>query len=134
MVTGSLCVGALIPGSPGAIAAALENVGSGAAPAQQMSQAWQVMQLPSWQGAAGEAWRAFTPKEHGHLAVAPAAFNRAAATMLRYEGAFRAARAEAQAAIHPTWLTVRYGQGQGCQSLPGKPHRPCRPPRSSATK
>ncbi|MHA3684154.1 hypothetical protein ACXR2W_11300 [Leucobacter sp. HY1908] len=34
------------------------------------------------------------------MAVAPVAFNRAAAAMLRYKGAFRAARAEAQAAIN----------------------------------
>ncbi|AAT90092.1 hypothetical protein Lxx24790 [Leifsonia xyli subsp. xyli str. CTCB07] len=39
------------------------------------------------------------PEEAGHTGMLPPALNRVAATMLRYQSAFQAARAEARAAI-----------------------------------
>lgn len=89
----------LIPGSPAAIEAAVENLGAGVEPARQIGQAWQVMTLPGWEGRGGDAWRVFVPKEAGHVNVLPPAFNRVAAAMLRYQAAFQAARAAAQGAI-----------------------------------
>ena len=99
MICGSSTVENLIPGSPQAIASAMDCVGSGVAPAQHVEQAWHAMQIPSWRGSGGDAWQAFTPTEAQHMSAAPGAFRRVAAALLRYEAAFQSARAEAQAAI-----------------------------------
>jgi type II secretory pathway pseudopilin PulG len=99
-LSGASTVEELIPGNPAAIEAVVQNVGSGVGPARQIAGAWQMMTLPGWEGRGGNAWRAFTPKEAGHVNKLPPAFNRVAAAMLRYQSAFQAARAEAQAAIN----------------------------------
>nr|WP_169513485.1 TNT domain-containing protein [Agromyces italicus] len=58
------------------------------------------MSIPGWQGRAAAGWQTFTPREAGRAGLAPAAFNRVASALLRYQSAFQAARAEAQAAIN----------------------------------
>lgn len=100
MLSGSATVESLIPGAPNAIATAMETAGAGAGAARGVTQAWEVMSLPSWRGHAASSWEAFTPREAARTGMAPPAFNRVASALMRYDGAFRAARAEAQAAIN----------------------------------
>ena len=100
MLSGSASAEALVPGSVSAISTALENLGAGIQPVRDVGQAWQALQIPSWQGKGAAGWASVTPREASRIGVAPAAFARAAAALLRYESAFQVARAEAQAAIN----------------------------------
>ena len=99
MISGSLSVEALLPGSPAAIQTVIETVSSGIAPAQAIGNAWQMMTIPGWQGNAATSWAAFVPREAGHHTATPAAMRRASSAMLRYQTAFQTARAEIAAAI-----------------------------------
>ena len=99
MISGSASVEALIPGNAGTITRALETTGAGVWASRQIAQAWEMVSVPSWKGQAAAGWASFVPRETGRVGLAPAAFNRAATALMRYEAAFVGARAQAQAAI-----------------------------------
>ena len=50
MISGSVSVEALIPGSVATITRALETAGAGVGASRQIAQAWEMVSVPSWKG------------------------------------------------------------------------------------
>ncbi|WP_460578389.1 putative T7SS-secreted protein, partial [Glaciibacter psychrotolerans] len=107
LLTARSTVEELAPGSPLAIAGAVECTGAGIAPTRNGAQMWEAVQAPSWKGQAASSFSSVAPLEAARLGVGPAAFNRTAAALMRYESAFVATRAELDAAIGEAALAER---------------------------
>lgn len=137
MITGASTVEAVIPGSPGAIQAGIDQVQRGASRGRDVSQAWQQMRIAAWTGRGATKWQAFVPQEAHRAGLAPAAFTQTRSALVQYQAAFLAARADVQAAINDaaraehTSVEARseYGQALRRASLadPGTPEAVLKP-------